>query len=338
MLDRFGRNIEYLRISVTDKCNLRCRYCMPRDVVSVPMKDILTIEEIVYIAGIMTELGVKKIKITGGEPLVRRGCCELVRMLKEMAGVKQVTLTTNGVLLKGYLKELKDAGLDGVNISIDTLDEELYKMITGADELKAVLSSLNEALSYNIPVKVNTVSVDWEKIGGVSHREGSESLSELMRLVEFARDKEICVRFIEMMPLGYGRDFPSVPHDLLIPYIKEKYKGMELDEGEYGNGPASYYSIPGFKGRIGFISAINNKFCDSCNRVRLTTKGYLKSCLCYDNGVELMELLRSDRKEAEKHDKIKSLIEEVIFKKPKKHSFEDPGRISERNIMSRIGG
>ncbi|MCR4923294.1 MAG: GTP 3',8-cyclase MoaA [Lachnospiraceae bacterium] len=338
MLDKFGRNIEYLRISVTDRCNLRCRYCMPRDVVSVPMKDILSIEEIVYISGIMTELGVKKIKITGGEPLVRRGCCELVRMLKETAGVEQVTLTTNGVLLKAYLKELKDAGLDAVNISIDTLDEKLYEMITGADKLKEVLASFEEALSYNIPVKINVVSVDWEGLKNGKSGEEKNALSELMRLVEFARDKEICVRFIEMMPLGYGRDFPAIPHNLLIPCIKEKYKGMVIDEGEYGNGPASYYSIPGFKGKIGFISAINGKFCENCNRVRLTTRGYLKSCLCYDNGVELMEVLRSQMEEDEKHDKIKNMIEEVIFKKPEKHSFEEPESISETNIMSRIGG
>ncbi len=346
MVDGYGRNIDYLRISVTDKCNLRCRYCMPDGIVPVPlvpMKEILSIEEIVFVVRVMAELGIKKIKITGGEPLVRKGCVTLIRMLRSIPGIEDVTLTTNGVLLEEMLPELTDAGLSAVNISIDTMDREKYRMITGFDHLDRVLSSVEAAVRQGLLVKINAVSADWNASAGqdiTNNKSGAVSPvdGELQDIIEYARNRDICVRFIEMMPIGFGRDYPSVPHSVLIPAVMEKYEGMEADEKKYGNGPAVYYRIPGFTGRIGFISAINDSFCRSCNRIRLTTNGYLKTCLCYDRGSSLMNVIRGEYSQNEKCGILKKIIKEAIMDKPEKHCFEEKGNISERHVMSYIGG
>ncbi len=346
MVDGYGRNIDYLRISVTDKCNLRCSYCMPNGIAPallLPMKEILSIEEIVFVVRVMADLGIKKIKITGGEPLVRKGCVTLIRMLKGIPGIEDVTLTTNGVLLEEMLPDLADAGLSAVNISIDTMDREKYRMITGFDHLDKVLSSVEEAVRQGLLVKINAVSADWNaSAGGYADynksRSGPSVVGEKQDLIEYARYRDICVRFIEMMPIGYGRDYPSIPHSVLIPAVMEKYEGMEVDEKKYGNGPAVYYKIPGFVGRIGFISAINDNFCGSCNRIRLTTNGYLKTCLCYDRGMTLMNVIRGEYSQNEKSALLKKIIKETIKDKPEKHCFEEKGNISERHVMSYIGG
>ena len=340
MKDGFGRTIDYLRLSITDRCNLRCRYCMPNGIVSLPMSEILSVEEILFTVSVLAELGIKKIKVTGGEPLVRKGCITLVKQLKQIPGIEEVTITTNGILLKENLQPLLDAGLDAINISLDTLDKEKYKFITGFDCLEQVLLSVDDAVNSSIPVKINTVSVDWSSFDKSSGKttDKTDPYEEIIRLAEFARSRDICVRFIEMMPLGLGKDFPEIPHNLLIPYLLEKYDGMVLDEQHHGNGPAVYYRIPGFTGEIGFISAVNRKFCKSCNRVRLTTTGYLKTCLCYDKGIGLMEVIRSKKSEEEKHDLIKNMLEQAISEKPEMHCFEDRDRISEKHTMSSIGG
>ncbi len=340
MKDGFGRTIDYLRLSITDRCNLRCRYCMPDGIVSLPMSEILSIEETIFTTRILAELGIKKIKITGGEPLVRKGCIQLIRMLKEIPGIEEVTLTTNGVLLSENLPALLDAGISAVNISLDTLDRDKYRMITGFDCLNEVLTSVDAALNSSIPVKINTVSVDWSAYEKNTNKPAGQAnpYDEIVKLVEFAEDKEICVRFIEMMPLGLGKDFPGIPHSSLIPYLADRYEGMTLDNEHHGNGPAVYYKIPGFTGNIGFISAVNGKFCESCNRIRLTTTGYLKTCLCYDKGVSLMDVIRSNATEEEKHDTIKKLMKDAIDAKPEMHCFEDTEKISEKHVMSSIGG
>ncbi len=332
MRDGYGRTIDYLRISVTDKCNLRCRYCMPSDIESLPMNEILTFEETVFIAENLAGLGITKIRVTGGEPLIRRDIAKLVGMLKDITGVEQVTLTTNGVLLKEKIKELITAGLDGINISIDTLDPDKYRYMTGHDGLPRVLEGMEAALKSDIPVKINAVSADWDRILNC------DSINEYSRLIELARNRDLCVRFIEMMPIGYGKDFPCVPHSHLIPGLIEKYHGMEQSGKSYGNGPAVYYDIPGFKGKIGFISAINNAFCDSCNRVRLTTTGFLKTCLCYDRGVDLKGIIRCDEAIGEKSRILRETMEEAILCKPKEHSFADVSGITEKHAMSAIGG
>ena len=231
-------------------------------------------------------LGVRFLKVTGGEPLVRRDCCQLVAALKAVPGIEKVTLTTNGVLLGQYLEDLQRAGIDAINVSLDTLDAGQYAAITGRDCLDQVKASIRRAVEAGIGVKINAVSLD---LGEDNWRE----------LVEIGREHPVDVRFIEMMPIGYGRKFPCVDHRSLLARMKACYPAMEPDGRRHGYGPAVYYRIPGFKGSVGFISAIHGKFCDSCNRVRLTSQGYLKTCLCYEDGVDLRAILREGRGKAQ---------------------------------------
>lgn len=348
MKDRYGREIDYLRVSITDRCNLRCKYCMPHDIEPVGMKDILSYEEIIEIAGQAALLGINRIKITGGEPLIRRGCTKLIRKLKSIPGIEQVTITTNGVLLKENLNELLKAGIDGINISIDTLDPLRYRLITGDDKLDHVLEGLYEVLNSGIIVKINAVSVDWTRVfqnfsldAGDYDASGiidADPYRDAFELIDLAHKNAVDVRFIEMMPIGFGRSFPAIAHDVLIPAIKSRYKSMISDNVKHGNGPSVYYNIPGYKGSIGFISAIHGPFCNRCNRIRLTTLGYLKSCLCFDQGVDLKGILRSSLSGEEIRSKVRSEISEAILCKPYSHLFDDEKKISENHIMSEIGG
>ncbi len=332
MKDRFGRTIEYMRISITDRCNLRCQYCMPDGITTTSMNEILTFEEIHRIVKIVTKLGIKYIKITGGEPLVRLGCIDLIRTLKNTKSIEKVTLTTNGVLLNKYADELIDAKIDAINISIDTLNSQLYHYITGFNELNNVLEAIKKFTKYNIPIKINAVSLDLKALANQQHIEIDEN--EWLKLLIIAREYPIDVRYIEMMPIGYGKKFKTINHEDLIQQIKSIYPSMTKDNKQHGYGPAIYYNIDGFKGSVGFISAIHGKFCNSCNRVRLTSQGYLKTCLCYDTGSDLKKLLRNNYSD----DEIKEVIEKCIYQKPKAHCFENIDEITELNDMVSIGG
>lgn len=337
MKDPWGRIIDYMRISITDRCNLRCRYCMPKEGVDwIPMSEILTLEEILKVAACGADLGIRHIKVTGGEPLVRKGCCHLIRELKRVPGIEKVTITTNGILLGQYLKELREAGIDGINVSLDTTDRGLFKKITGTDGLRTVLESIKAASALEIPVKINAVSVDWSRWLGEEQKE--QRGIDWKDLLELARTRPIDVRFIEMMPIGSGKDFPAIDHERLLMELKARYPGLKKDERVHGFGPAVYHRIPGFEGSIGFISAIHGKFCDSCNRVRLTSQGYLKACLCYEDGVDLRPLLRGDLPEGEKREALKQAMGQVIAAKPMAHCFDQPGKITEMKGMSCIGG
>lgn len=338
--DQHGRKIDYMRISVTDRCNLRCRYCMPFGIECVPMADILTLEEYAKIAACGAALGICKIKLTGGEPLVRLGCCDLVRMLKSIPNIQKVTMTTNGILLEKYLEPLLEAGIDGINISLDTLDPKLYRALTGGGDLGQVLGIIRKTAEIGekkrVPVKINAVSLDLadtaEKLGCAY---GGPGWQELLWL---AKEYPLDVRFIEMMPIGYGKQYKSVNHQEILAYLEEQYPGMKKDERPHGHGPAVYYRVPGFKGSIGLISAIHGKFCESCNRVRLTSQGYLKGCLCYEEGADLRKILRGEGSEAEKEQRLLEVMEQVIQKKPGAHCFEHPEQITEHKIMAKIGG
>lgn len=340
MKDQWGRNIDYMRISITDRCNLRCCYCMPHGIECVPMPEILTLEEYVQVVTCGAAMGIKKIKVTGGEPLVRLGCCEFVGMLKRVPGIEKVTITTNGILLGNYLDPLLEAGIDGINISLDTLDPELYQSLTGGGELKQVLSAIKQAAEKcagrEIPVKVNAVSLDLfhvaEKLG-CSYK--GPGWTELLTL---AREFPLDIRFIEMMPIGCGKQYESVDHQKLLADLKRRYPGMKKDERPHGYGPAVYYQIPGLKGSVGFISAIHGKFCESCNRLRLTSQGYLKGCLCYEDGEDLRKILRGTKTEDEKQRQISDAMRKVIWEKPGAHCFEHPEKMTEQENMSRIGG
>lgn len=368
MQDSMGRTIDYMRISITDRCNLRCKYCMPYGAESVPRWDILTMEEIEAVAVCGAGLGIRHIKVTGGEPLVRKDCCQLVRRLKAVPGIEKVTITTNGVLLGQYLAELTDAGIDGINISLDTMDRELYREITGTDALETVMSVIKQASELSIPVKINAVSIDFEQSGAESSSEnrgeGGKSASlSWQALAKLAREYPVDVRFIEMMPIGYGKNFKTVDHKELLESMKKVYPEMEMDTARHGFGPAVYYRIPGFKGSLGLISAIHGPFCSSCNRVRLTSQGYLKSCLCYDDGVDLRAILRGGKERPEtdchyrwpyagvemgadeKRDALSEMqknlsqaMSRAIAGKPAAHCFENPDQITEAHNMIAIGG
>ena len=321
MKDTYGRDISYMRISITDRCNLRCRYCMPQGVTWLPMGEILTYEEICLICREAVKLGISRFKITGGEPLARKDCPELIRGIREIPGVEQVTLTTNGVYLGRDLEALAEAGLEAVNISLDTLDEEKYREITGFAELPRVLASLEQAVNRGIRVKVNVVLQQ-----GINEEEWQE-------LAELAKQYPVDVRFIELMPIGSGKEGGRVSNDWLLARMQETYGGMQPDERCHGNGPAVYYTIPGFRGSIGFISAIHGKFCDQCNRIRLTAVGELKPCLCFGESVSVREAARGGDA-----DGVRACLEQAVRKKPEMHHFEKAAEVTEQKKMSQIGG
>lgn len=320
MEDRYGRTIDYMRVSITDRCNLRCRYCMPKGISWLPMEEILTLEEIREACAQAAKIGISKIKITGGEPLVRKGCMRLIGMLKGIPGIRQVTLTTNGVLLSQYARELYENGIDGINISLDTLDEKEYAKITGFDGLGSVLHGIEEMEKYPVPIKINAV-LQKER----EHR--------WRDLTVFMQNRKLDVRFIEMMPIGYGKKFEVVSNEYILQQIREEYGEVEREETSHGNGPAVYYKIPGFLGSVGFISAVHGKFCSQCNRIRLTATGQLKSCLCYDGAISIREALRSGQKQ-----EVQRLMRRAVLEKPKSHCFEDQSKMTEIHEMVKIGG
>lgn len=323
MLDRYGRVINYLRISVTDRCNLRCCYCMPEGVQDVGMKNILTFEEIWEIVRTGVSLGITHIRITGGEPLMRKGCVDLIRGIREIPGVETITMTTNGVLLGNYGKQLKEAGVDGVNISLDTLNPEEFYKITGKRELQEVLAGIRAAKTAGLPVKLNAVN---------------RKELDPIPLVRYAQEENLPLRFIEMMPVGYGKKYVGRSNEELretLEAVCGKAECMTNREelSRMGSGPAVYYQFSDLKVPVGFISAIHGKFCDTCNRVRLTAEGYLKLCLCYDEGEDLRRVLREGEKE-----NLRTIMEQTIFRKPAAHCFEHPAEMTETHEMVKIGG
>ena len=271
MLDKLNRKIDYLRISVIDRCNLRCVYCMPEEgIESIPHDEILTYDEILRICEIVSELGIRKIKITGGEPLVRKDIVNLIRDIKNIDKIEQVTLTTNGILLHEMLDDLYDAGIDAINISLDTLNKDNFKKITRRDGLEKVLMSIDKAYDLGIRVKINCLAIR------------DFNLRELVEIASFAKDREIDVRFIELMPIGFGKKYTQIDNDEILSILESRFGTFEIVTEKRGNGPAKYYRNQNMKGCIGFISAISHEFCESCNRIRLTSSGFLKLCLCAD--------------------------------------------------------
>lgn len=305
MLDRYGRVINYLRISVTDRCNLRCCYCMPEGVQDVGMKNILTFEEIWEIVRTGVSLGITHIRITGGEPLMRKGCVDLIRGIREIPGVETITMTTNGVLLENYGKQLKEAGVDGVNISLDTLDPEEFYKITGKRELQEVLAGIRAAKTAGLPVKLNAVN---------------RKELDPIPLVRYAQEENLPIRFIEMMPVGYGKKYVGRSNEELRETLEAVCGNAECmtnreELSRMGSGPAVYYQFSDLKVPVGFISAIHGKFCDTCNRVRLTAEGYLKLCLCYDEGEDLRRVLREGEKE-----NLRTIMEQTDFPENRRHT------------------
>ena len=321
MKDSYGRTVDYMRISITDRCNLRCRYCMPEMPCFLPRKELLSLEEILDICVCGARMGIRKIKITGGEPLLRPGCVELIRKLKEIPGMEKVTLTTNGVLLAPFAEALYQAGIDGVNVSLDTLNEETYRKITGFDKLAQVLEGLDTMSRFPVPLKTNTVLLPWEN---------GKDWKELALL---AKNRRIDVRFIEKMPLGKDKETEGVSNILLLEEMQASFGKAEPDGRSHGNGPAVYYRFPGFQGSVGFISAIHDNFCAGCNRLRMTAEGKVKPCLCYEENFSLKEAVRAGNRE-----EIRELLRSAVEKKPRRHCFAHTEQITEQRDMWKIGG
>lgn len=326
MIDRCGRKIDYLRISVTDRCNLRCVYCMPEDGIrQVDRAMILQESEILRVVKVMADLGITRIKLTGGEPLVRPRMADMVCKIKNISGIQKVTLTTNGILLPDQMKDLAAAGLDGINISLDTMDAECFRRITRRDFLEESQKGILEALKYpQVQLKINCVPL------------GAEG-QNLCRIAEWAREYPVHVRFIEMMPIGLGKEFAGISQQEVMDQLEQSFGNMIPYAGiPLGNGPCRYYTLEGFKGKIGFISAISHKFCEECNRVRLTSQGYLKTCLQYTAGRDLREIIRSGGSD----DELKCVIQAALAEKPDGHHFGEKIKEddTEKLCMSQIGG
>ena len=325
MFDRYQREIHYLRLSVTDLCNLRCRYCMPDGVEKLEREAVLTYEEFLRLAALFARCGIDTVRVTGGEPLVRKNVAQLVAGLKETPGIRRVTLTTNAVLLAEQLPALLDAGLDSVNISLDTLRPEVFRQITARDDFAAVQAGLQAALQSGLPVKLNCVPQ-----AGVNE-------GELEQLAALAKDNAMQVRFIEMMPIGYGAAMPCISGPELRARFARRWPELAplspAQEHALGDGPAVYYTVPGWQGSIGFIAAVHGKFCASCNRVRLTSQGFLRPCLASETGCDLRALMRSGADDAQ----LLAAIRETIWAKPREHHFNDSSMPATRG-MYRIGG
>ena len=325
MFDRYQREIHYLRLSVTDLCNLRCRYCMPDGVEKLEREAVLTYEEFLRLAALFARCGIDTVRVTGGEPLVRKNVAQLVAGLKATPGIRRVTLTTNAVLLAEQLPALLDAGLDSVNISLDTLRPEVFRQITARDDFAAVQAGLQAALQSGLPVKLNCVPQ-----AGVNE-------GELEQLAALAKDNAMQVRFIEMMPIGYGAAMPCISGPELRVRFARRWPELAplsaAQEHALGDGPAVYYTVPGWQGSIGFIAAVHGKFCASCNRVRLTSQGFLRPCLASETGCDLRALLRSGADDAQ----LLAAIRETIWAKPREHHFNDSSMPATRG-MYRIGG
>ena len=267
MTDRYGREIEYLRISLTDLCNLRCVYCMPAEGVSkLQHHQVLSIEEVAEIAAAAVKLGINKIRLTGGEPLVRRGVVELVSMLRSLPGLRELALTTNGLLLPKLAKPLREAGLDRVNISLDSLDPDTYRRLTRIGDLEQALAGIRAAEEAGLtPVKLNAVL-----IGGVND-------GEIPALAELTRERPIEMRFIELMPIGETDPFGPEAY-LPVDVVLERLPELQPLPSWHGS-VARRYKLPGAVGTVGLISPVSCSFCYACNRIRLTADGHMKPCL-----------------------------------------------------------
>ena len=324
--DSFQRPINYLRISVTDRCNLRCIYCMPEGEISpLSHRDILTYEEIRTVVEAAAELGIKKVRLTGGEPLVRLGLTDLIRMLAEIDAIDDISLTTNGALLGHYAAELKSAGLHRVNVSLDTLKPDRFESITRTRgrSLSDVLRGIDTAMSVGLnPVKLNMVVM-----AGIND-------DEVLDFAARTIDDGWHVRFIELMPVTDGGTAAS----LFVPAGDIRKRLEVVGELEpclpgVGNGPAKYFRFPGAPGTIGFITPISEHFCFNCNRLRLTADGKLRPCLLSEYEVDLKQPLRGGVSLAG----LKQLIEEAVANKPWRHHLEE-GYVLRDRPFTQVGG
>ena len=333
MQDRYGHRISYLRVSITDRCNERCTYCMPHELQEwLPREEILTFEETLRLIRIAAELGVSKVRITGGEPLTRRGVLNLIREVPKIRGVRDIGLSTNGTLLARDIepgvtmaRSLRDAGIRSVNISLDTLDRQVYSDVTGRDLHVQVLAGIDAAIAAGFDqIKLNTVLMR------------GRNEDQLIPLIEFAAARNLILRFIEMMPVSTN----EVLDDKNFISILEAKRAIELHHGNLiaapefrTNGPATYYQIPGRRQHVGFIGAMTNlHFCESCNKLRLTCDGKLRPCLGSYLEFDIMKPLRGGASD----DELKQFFLDVVDRKPEQHDFRNNYKPDRKMIA--IGG
>lgn len=318
MIDHYGRNINYLRISVTDLCNLRCLYCMPESGVrKKEHKEILRNEDIERLVKAAVEIGITKFRLTGGEPLVRNGIIDLVNSISKYTGVEDLGITTNGILLSKYADSLKKAGLNRVNISIDSLDAQKYERITRGGKLKDVLEGIKAAKEANLsPIKLNVVL-----IGGFND-------DEIEEFVNLTVNEDMEVRFIELMPLGEASDWDKA-HFLSNTEILKRIPSLKPLPFKGAGGIARYYKLDNSKGRVGLISPLSNHFCEYCNRIRITPDGKLKPCLHSNKELNIEDYRNKDKK---------SFFIDGIREKPFKHKVNDIDFVPVDRNMHEIGG
>lgn len=329
MFDRYQRKIEYVRISLTDRCNMRCRYCMPEEgVEKLRHEDILRFDKIVRIVRALASLGVRKVRLTGGEPLIRRNIVELVREIHAVPGIETIAMTTNGVMLADMAEDLVQAGLTGINISLDTLKAASFTELTRRPFFTRVEDGIEAIAATGLKdVKFNCVP-----IAGVNE----EELSDLV--ARFTRERPWKFRFIELMPIGcaYEAGFTGVPMAEVRSQLEASFGPLRPVLPEHGvHGPAVYYQAAGFAGQIGFIDAMEHQFCSSCNRVRLTAEGFLKLCLNARTGVDLRHLLRSGMSDEE----LRQALQQAIYCKPQEHHFKAASyEEKDSRAMYQVGG
>ena len=333
MQDRYGHRISYLRVSITDRCNERCTYCMPHELQEwLPREEILTFEETLRIIRIAAELGVSKVRVTGGEPLTRRDIVHFIAQIPKISGIKSLGLSTNGTLLtrqitseKTMATALREAGVQSVNVSLDTLDRDVYSKITGRDFHPQVLEGIDAAIAVGFDqIKLNTVLMR------------ARNEDQLIPLIEFTASRNLILRFIEMMPVSTTEvlsenNFMSILEAKRL--IESVYGGL-IPEAEFRtNGPATYYQVPGRKQRIGFIGAMTNlHFCENCNKLRLTCDGKLRPCLGSYLEFDIMKPLRAGTSDEE----LKQFFLDVVDRKPEQHDFRDNYQPNRKMIA--IGG
>ncbi len=324
MRDKLNRNIDYLRLSITDRCNLRCKYCMgDKDIVFLPKDELLSVEEIGRVTNIFSDLGIKKIRITGGEPLVRRNFRDIVETINNIEDIEEINITTNGIRLSEELEFLKDKKIHSLNISLDTLKKDLFKEITGGGDLDKVLFSLHRAIELKFKrIKLNVVLVR------------GKNDSEIMDFVNLTEKYPIDIRFIELMPIGLGKEYVPISNDEVKDIILKEKKLTPFDE-KIGSGPAIYYKTEKGIGCVGFITPISHNFCEKCNRVRVTPEGFLKLCLHWNDGLNLKGLLRAGVSD----ELIKEKIKLAIDSKPDRHKMEKKDDENfDKRYMNEIGG
>ncbi|MFT3985259.1 MAG: GTP 3',8-cyclase MoaA [Lachnospiraceae bacterium] len=334
MLDARGREINYIRISVTDRCNLRCGYCIPKEGVRLcAHEDLLNFEEIERLVRMFAGIGIRFVKLTGGEPFIRKDFMKLAHRIKDIPGMEKLTVTTNGTfLLPETVPQILNC-FDGINVSLDALDRVIYEALSGADGFDRVYNGLlllieeNDLRKKPVSIKLNCVLTGQNK-------------KEIVKIAGFAKSRKLAVRFIELMPVGLGKEFLEREQLPLQEaeakrLIEEAYGPLTLLHEKYGIGPAVYYALEGFQGKVGFISALSHKFCSGCNRIRLTADGYLKTCLQYESGIDLRELLRNGKTNEE----IRQAVLRTVWNKPSEHAFSEQEILNgENRCMSEIGG